>query len=125
MIDIRLKYDIPEKVSTNKIYSWMHWTKRKRIADIYHRLTTEVKTLDQINEKVNIEIQFYFRTRYLDSSNCSFMWKMIEDSLVKNWLLKDDTNEFVWKFTVESIRIDKKERKLIKNDYLKIIITNE
>ncbi len=124
MIETILIYDIPKKVSTNAIYSWVHWKKRKDLADIYHKLTEKVKTLDKINEKVNIEIQFYFRTRYLDSSNCSYMWKMIEDSLVKNWLLKDDTNEYVWKFTVESMRIDKKERKLIKNDYLRIIITN-
>jgi len=118
-----LKYDIPIKVSTNKIYSWMHWKQRNTIANMYHDLTNEVQIYETFKEKVDIEILFYFRSKYLDSSNCSFMWKMIEDSLVKNKLLTDDTNTYVWKFTVESVLLDKKERKKIEKDYLRILIT--
>jgi hypothetical protein len=120
---LTLRYDIPIKVSTNQIYSWMHRTQRKRIADMYHKLTKEVQQFETLTEKVDIEILFYFRSRYLDSSNCSFMWKMIEDSLVKNKLLSDDSNTYVWKFITESILLDKKERKKIEKDYLRILIT--
>lgn len=118
-----LRYDIPIKVSTNQIYSWMHWTQRKRIADMYHKLTKEVQKFETLKEKIDIEILFYFKTRYLDSSNCSFMGKMIEDSLVKNKLIEDDTNKYVGKFTTESVLLDKKERKKIEKDYLRILIT--
>lgn len=120
-----LKYEIPLpfKVSTNKIYSWMHWRKRKSIADWYHRLTKEdCEQFDTITEKMDLEFKFYFHTRYLDSSNCSFMWKMIEDSLVKNKLVTDDSNRYIWNVTYESVEIEKKERRKMKGDYVRIII---
>lgn len=122
---IILKYNIPLpfKVSTNAIYAWIHWQKRKSIADWYHRLTKEdCEKFYPIEWKVDLLFEFYFKTRYLDSSNCSFIWKMIEDSLVKNWLLKNDTNEFVWKVTFESILMDKKERKELEEDFIRITI---
>jgi len=114
---------IPIKVSTNKIYAWIHWTIRNEIANRYHKLTKEdCVEFETITEKVDLKMDFYFRTRYLDSSNCSFMWKMIEDSLVKNWLLTDDTNKYVGKFQCESIVIDKKERSKIEKDYVRVYI---
>ena len=120
-----LKYNLPKqyKVSTNAIYSGIHWRKRKQIADYFHNLTrTDCKQLKQITKKVNIDFEFYFKSRYLDSSNCSFMWKMIEDSLVKNWLLKDDTNKYVWKISFNSMLIEKKLRKELESDFIRIII---
>ena len=114
---------VPIKVSTNAIYSWIHWTIRKEIANWYHRLTKEdCSEYLPLEDKVDLKMDFYFRTRYLDSSNCSFMWKMIEDSLVKNWLLTDDTNKYVWNFSCESIEIDKKERSKIEKDYVRVYI---
>ncbi len=121
---ITLKYNLPIKVSTNSIYSWIHFSQRKRIADMFHEITREdCKEFKQLQEKVDILFQFFFQTRYLDSSNCSFIWKCIEDGLVKNGLLKDDTNKYIGKVTYESVLIDKKERKKIEKDYVRILIT--
>jgi len=120
-----LKYNIPKewKVSTNKIYAWVHWTKRKKISDYYHSLSrADCELLKQITKKVNLDFEFYFKSRYLDSSNCSFMWKCLEDWLVKNWLLKDDTNKYVWKVSYTSVLMDKEQRKQLESDYIRIII---
>jgi hypothetical protein len=122
---VKLKYDIPLpfKLSTNKIYSWMDWRKRSNIADRYHRLTKDdCNKLTKFDNKVSIDFQFYFKTRCFDSSNCSFIWKMIEDSLVKNKLITDDSNRYIWKVSYESIRLEWKERKEVQCDYVKIHI---
>jgi hypothetical protein len=123
---IILKYEIPRqyKVSTNQIYSWIHWRKRKQIADWYHQLTKkDCKEFSTLLDKVDISFKFYFRSRYLDSSNCSFMWKMIEDSLVKNKLIKDDSNMYIWCISYESMIISQKDRKKLNNDFVRIIIS--
>lgn len=133
-----LKYDIPDKIkvnirwklksvdikiSTNKIYSWIHWTIRNKIAEWYHNLTKQdCMNLKSIEKKINLKMDFYFKSYALDSSNCSFMWKMIEDSLVKNWLIKDDTNKFVWEFNIESVELSEKERKKLESHYVRIYI---
>lgn len=50
------------------------------------------------------------------------MAKCIEDWLVKWWLLEDDTNKYVWKFTCESIELTKPQRKTLKEDTVIITI---
>jgi len=120
-----LNYKIPKefKVSTNAIYAGIHWRKRKKIADYYHYISVEdCMSLKTIIKPVILRFEFYFKSRYLDASNCSFMWKMLEDWLVKNWLLKDDTNKYVLWVTYICINIPPKERKQMENDYCRIII---
>ena len=120
-----LRYDLPKqwKVSTNKIYAWVHYRTRQKIADYFHYLVKEdCKQLKQITKKVNLDFEFYFKSRYLDSSNCSFMWKCLEDWLVKNWLLKDDTNQYIWKVSYHSILMSKEARTELNGDYIRIII---
>lgn len=125
MTKITLRYDLPKqfKVSTNKIYSWIHWTKRKKITDYFHNLVKQdCQELKQVTEKVNLRFEFYFKSRYLDSSNCSFMWKCLEDWLVNNWLIKNDTNKYIKEVTYVSVVIDPKERKKLESDYIRIKI---
>ena len=120
-----LKYLIPKeyKISTNAIYAWVHWRTRKKISDYYHAISImDCKQLKQYKKKVNLRFEFYFKSRYLDSSNTTFMWKCIEDWLVRNWLLKDDTNKYIWDVTYNSMLIDPKERKKLQWDYVRIII---
>lgn len=42
---------------------------------------------------VDIHFRFYWKTRPLDSSNCSPMAKCVEDTLVRSGVLEKDTNE--------------------------------
>lgn len=105
MIAIELEYKIPEKlkVSTNTIYAGCHWRKRQLISNYYHSIVIpDCKNLEQIKEKVNLKFVFTFRWRTLDSSNCTFMAKCIEDGLRKWWLLIDDSIKYVWEFSCES-----------------------
>jgi hypothetical protein len=86
---------IPKKVSTNKIYSGMHWRERQHLADLYHYSFLPFKKLEPI-KKFPIQLHFSFTMkRLLDASNCSFMAKMCEDSLVRIGILPDDTPKYV------------------------------
>lgn len=104
-MELKLDYNLPEKykVSTNKIYSWVHWSKRKDISDFFHALVMpDCRQLNQLKWKFDLHFIFTFEKRPLDSSNCSFMAKCLEDWFVNCWLLLWDTIEYVWKFSVES-----------------------
>lgn len=119
MTEIILEYTIPDKmkVSTNKIYSWMHWRKRQLLADYYHSIViADCRNLQPISEKVDIYFLFEWKWRTLDSSNCTFIAKMIEDALRKSKLIVDDSIRYVWRFSCESTKW--KENKVI------ITITN-
>jgi hypothetical protein len=56
------------------------------------------------------------------------MGKMIEDGLKydknknKKWILVDDTNSQVGKFLLESVKLDKKQKEKIEEDYVDIYI---
>jgi hypothetical protein len=72
--------DLP-KISTNKIYAGVH-----------------------IEKKIELEFIFYFKSRVLDSSNCSYMGKLLEDCLVAHGVLQDDTIKYVDKVSYQSLR---------------------
>lgn len=100
------------KISTNKIYSGCHWRARNKHKQDYLLLTNHFKDLESFTDKVDIRIDFYFRAYPLDSSNCSYMAKMLEDSLVHYKVLKDDSIKYVEDFTVRSHKDE-----TIKDDY--------
>ena len=106
------------KISTNKIYEGVHWSKRKKMKDNYKLLTTAYyKKLPKINYKVDLTMEFYFKSRALDSSNCSFMAKLLEDCLVEGGILTNDSIKYVGKFTCQSF-LDREAEQ----DYCKILI---
>ena len=82
-MEIILK-DLP-KISLNKWYAGMHWTKRKKIKDNYTLIVKSQfnKTLPKTNT-YNTEYHFTFKSRALDASNCVAMVKMIEDIIFEN-----------------------------------------
>lgn len=97
---INLKVRLNQVVSSNEFYSnKLHWSRRKRIKDDYHILvkaeTTKIKKVEPITFPVMLRIDYFFKTRMFDVSNCSIMTKMIEDSLVKSEILQDDTPKWV------------------------------
>jgi hypothetical protein len=82
-MEIILK-DLP-KISLNKWYAGMHWTKRKKIKDNYTLIVKSQfnKALPKTNT-YNTEYHFTFKSRALDASNCVAMVKMIEDIIFEN-----------------------------------------
>ena len=111
MNKIVIRIPIPQKISTNKIYAGIHWTVRKKIADLYHMSLIEYKhkNLKVKNYPVTIDYEFIFKKRPLDTLNCAFMGKLIEDSLVMYDILEDDSPKFVKKCSISSIKGDRDE----------------
>ncbi len=99
---------IPEKVSLNKIYAGMHWRKRQELADLYHGEVLELKgKLKVKNYPVEILYDWHFTKNPLDTLNCAFMSKMIEDGLVKVGVLEEDSTLFVRRSILESQKSDR------------------
>lgn len=119
-----VRMDLPMKVSANKVYAGMNPFARAKIKKYYAEFSKPYFTnIKGFENKVNIEMFFYFHKKPLDSSNCFFMAKMLEDCLVSHGVINNDTNKYVGSFTVKSIsdyRPVKKRR--IKSDYVKIIM---
>lgn len=91
------------KVSTNKIYAGMHWKARKTLKDQFLWLTLNaMKKMTPQAGKVDLEFVFYFKSRPLDSSNCAFAAKMLEDCLVHHGVLKGDSIDYVRKISYQS-----------------------
>jgi hypothetical protein len=83
MIKITLT-DLP-KVSNNKFYSGMHWTKRKELKDLMTlKVKSQCKRVFSKDEKYIVGYDFEFKGTPLDASNCMGMLKMIEDILFQD-----------------------------------------
>lgn len=109
-----IKYQIPLKgikVSTNRIYAGTNWKSRKEIKDrVYDVAESFCQPVKRIKSyPVAIEYRFFFATRPLDSSNCSYLVKMFEDALCTLGVLKDDAPEFVAS-TFISVTVVSKEK---------------
>lgn len=126
-ITIRIDIDEDMKFSLNKIWAWgpgSQWV-RKAKRDLWHEEVESVIEkikIKKINYPVTMEYIFFFRTRYLDCSNNALHIKLIEDALVAEKIIEDDTNEYIRKFSVEVPIIDKKERSKLETDYVIINI---
>ena len=85
------------KESTNKIYAGVHWTKRKLIKDTYLYEVKSKKAQFPIPTEfpIDLEMEFEYNTRVLDSSNSSFLFKVVEDCLVKIGVFPDDTIKYI------------------------------
>lgn len=102
-----IKFDLPFKVSTNEIYSGCHWTKRKQHKDIMLWAFLGVKSQLKPVDKCTIKFEFYFKSRPLDNTNCSYLAKLMEDCLVHYKILKDDNYKIVEEITISSRKGDK------------------
>lgn len=85
--------------STNTIWRQSHFSVRKKHKDNVYRLTRdsiiEKGRIKKINERCNLNFTFYFNKRPFDSSNTSAMGKVIEDTLVKHGILKNDNYKYI------------------------------
>lgn len=85
------------KCSTNRIYSGIHWGKRKAFKDRYFQYTSSLwKNIEPIQDyPVVISYRMYFKGRMLDSLNTVYMAKVLEDCVVKLGIIKDDSPKYV------------------------------
>ena len=91
------------KISTNEIYAGKHWRSRKDMKKFYLLATyNEIKKLKPVKNKANLEFIFYFQIRPLDSSNTSYMAKLIEDCLTHYKIIKNDGINFIGRVSFES-----------------------
>lgn len=109
------------KLSTNEIYSGKHRRLRKADKDTYRLLTAKkIKTeLDPCDEKIDLSFTFYFAGRELDSSNTTYMGKLIEDCLKTFDKIEDDSPKYVGRFSTESKKNPNKDG----NDYCHLRIS--
>ena len=92
--------------SLNKWYAGGHWSKRKKVVDIWHDAIWILCRQDKIPSveeyPVCITTKSYFKgRRQRDTSNCFAANKMAEDGLVKAGILKDDTPQYVCRHIIE------------------------
>lgn len=91
---------LPEKISLNRIYAGVHWTKRKAWADSYHLAVLVAARQSQISAfsgpfPCRVEYRFKLRGKTPDASNLAFMQKLTEDGLVACGVLPDDSPQYV------------------------------
>ena len=92
---MKIEIPLPEKISTNSIYSGTHWTKRSQQKQLYRHSLCYIKPEKVFSYPVTIDYLFTFKSRPLDTTNCAYMAKLIEDSLVHNKVLDDDSPKYV------------------------------
>lgn len=73
----------------------MHWSERKKIADLYHNALIESRNERITNFPCEITFRYTFAKRTLDVANVGIMNKMLEDALVLWKVLPDDTIKYV------------------------------
>lgn len=98
VVNIRI-LDLP-KISLNDWYAGTHWTKRKKIKDVYSLMVDNVYD-KHITYPCVCEYSFGFLRNPLDASNCVAMVKMIEDCI-----FPDDGCKVVKSVTISSCRAD-------------------
>lgn len=106
--DVKKSYEVefllPKKISTNAIYSGVHWTTRAKHKDMFVWAFIEVASkIPQMNS-CDIEFNYEFKSRPLDCDNCVYMVKLIIDCLRHYRKIKDDTPDIV-----KSIKISSKK----------------
>lgn len=86
------------KLSLNKWYAGVHWTKRKEIKDLYYLLVkSQFKEVLKASGRYSCIYDFYFKSRPLDASNCIAMVKLIEDII-----FEDDNYKIVKEIKISS-----------------------
>jgi hypothetical protein len=101
--------DLP-KHSLNKIYSGVHWTKRKKDKDTYKIIIkSQFKEVLSKEFSYRVSYEFNFKRNALDTSNTVYMLKMIEDIIFEN-----DTYKIIPELNIKSQKA--------KEDFIKITI---
>lgn len=93
------------KLSLNKWYAGVHWSKRKQIKDIYKLIIkSQFKAVFSKLNKYRVDYTFCFKSRPLDASNCVAMVKLVEDVI-----FEDDNPKVITEITIKSRKATKEE----------------
>jgi len=113
MIHTPIIFNIPKKLSSNDIYSGVHYRTRNGHKNLYRKVlfTAPIVT----DYPVDIHYIFYLQRR-LDSTNLGYMAKLIEDCIVEKGVLIDDSPRYVRRTIMESVQYKN-------GDYCEIKIT--
>jgi len=125
------------KISTNKIYAGIHWTKRREAKDsVLGYATAFCRPVQKVGSyPVEIRYRFLFRTRPLDTLNTALLAKMFEDALCALGVLEDDDPKHVARSILEVDVVPKgqsqkkthalrPQNNVQDEDWLEILITN-
>ena len=117
----KAEFDMVLKINTNKIYSGVHFRTRIQHKKAYQWEVIRVVKKEKIPEikeyPVDLEFTFYFDKNLLDSSNCSYMAKLIEDALVKQSIFINDSPKYVSKVSIRSKRGERGKNKVVLEVY--------
>jgi hypothetical protein len=105
---------IPEKVSLNKIYAGIHFSKRSEHKDAYY-LSVLSARVPRYTGSYPVAMHYHFRlhgTR-LDISNHAYMLKMTEDALVHTKIIEEDDPKYVRQITVTADKAGKDEEETV------------
>lgn len=101
-IVLRLQPGPTGQWSMNKIYAGIHWSKRKRDAELWHMLVRSALGKAGIQKEVMhrpVTVTIRWNDR-LDIDNHGYMAKLIIDGL-KGWVIDDDTRRHVHRLVQE------------------------
>jgi len=125
LLQFSIDLDEDLKMSLNKIWWGVHWWVRSTFRNIWHEeiyALVQKEEIKPINQMIHIEYVYKFKTRYLDTSNCSVMNKAIEDGLVEAEVLKDDTPQYICSATTCVPVIEPNDRRKMKYDNLTVTL---
>lgn len=99
-------------ISWNQMYSGLHWSSRKELADTTHKLVwwtvkEQLPGASIFKNKVAITVRAYMNGRILDCDNVAT--KLYIDGL-KGILIEDDDLGYVGRVTAEVIRVKEDPR---------------
>jgi hypothetical protein len=101
------------KISLNQWYAGSFWANRKKIKDDYYWLIkSQCKKVFPKDRKYDVEYEFGFKSRPLDTSNTIAMVKMIEDVIFES-----DSYKIVKNITMSSNKSDTNYVKITINEY--------
>lgn len=99
-----VEFLLPKKISTNAIYSGVHWTTRAKHKDMFVWSFIEVASKIPVFNSCDIEFNYEFKSRPLDCDNCVYMSKLIIDCLRHYNKIKDDTPDIVKSIKITSCK---------------------
>ena len=91
--DLEIELPFDGSLSLNKLYSGMHWTKRKKLADEWHRKFKAVLCEYDVVQHSKLDLVLKVNNK-LDIDNCSVIVKLCVDTVKEMGWIKDDTPKY-------------------------------